>query len=154
MKIPSNQYSYNQKTADVKREWVVVDAKDRILGQVATEVATKLMGKHRPTYTPHNESGDYVIVINAKEVQVTRNKAKNKIYYSYSGYAGGLKKTTFEEMQALHPERIIEKAVYGMLPDNRLRSVRMARLKIYAGTTHRHESQVPAVESAGADKAE
>jgi len=144
MKIPSNQFSYNQKAADVKREWVVVDAKGRVLGQVATEVATKLMGKHRPTYTPHNESGDYVIVINAKDVEVTRAKAKNKIYYSYSGYAGGLRKTTFEEMQALHPERIIEKAVYGMLPDNRLRSVRMARLKIYAGADHRHESQVPA----------
>jgi len=154
MKTLLNQTTYSQKQAEIKREWIVVDAKGRILGQVATEIATKLMGKHRPTYTPHTESGDYVVVINAKDVEVTRNKAKNKIYYSYSGYAGGLRKTTFEEMQALHPERIIEKAVYGMLPDNRLRSLRMARLKIYQGATHRHESQVPAEKTESTEAAQ
>ncbi len=134
--------TFMQKPADVQREWHVVDAKGRILGQVATEIAVKLLGKNKPTFTPHVDSGDYVIVINASQVEVTGNKATDKIYYTYSGYAGGLKKKTYAEVMAKHPERIIEKAVYNMLPDNTHRSSRMTRLKVYAGAEHPHQSQV------------
>lgn len=131
-----------QKKAEVKRSWQVVDAKDRVLGQVASQVATMLMGKHKPTYTPHIDGGDYVIVTNAASVVVTGNKAQGKIYYRYSGFPGGLKQQTFAEVIATHPDRVIEEAVKRMLPANRLRDERMARLKIYAGDQHPHQSQV------------
>lgn len=138
------QTTYMQKPAEVTREWHVVDAQGKILGKLATTIATKLMGKHKPTYTPHVDSGDYVVVVNAAQVEVTRNKAESKLYYSYSGFPGGLKKKNFAELQATHPERIIEKAVYNMLPDNRLRQNRMTRLKVYAGAEHPHNSQIKA----------
>jgi len=140
--IKINQTTYMQKNADAKHDWIMVDAKGRILGQVASEVAVKLMGKHKPTYTPHIDAGDYVVIVNAAEVAVTGNKLQNKIYYRYSGFPGGLKKQTLSEVLASHPERVLEEAVKRMLPDNRLRRLRMARLKVYAGSTHPHQSQV------------
>ena len=131
-----------QKTAEVKRQWHLVDVKGRVLGRVATEIASKLIGKHKPSYTPHIEAGDYVVVINARDVAVTGNKEQAKIYYRHSGYVGSLKKTTLGEMRARRPESLIEKAVFNMLPKNRLRSIRMARLKVYADANHPHHSQI------------
>ena len=131
-----------QKSAEVTRDWILIDVKDQVLGRVATNIASKLIGKHKPSYTPHIESGDYVVVINAKDVAVTGNKETDKIYYKHSGYVGNLRETTLGEMRAKHPERLIEKAVFNMLPKNRLRSLRMARLKVYAGADHPHQSQI------------
>jgi len=131
-----------QKTAEVTRDWHVVDAKGQILGQVASKIATKLIGKHKPTFTPHIDAGDFVVVINANEVLVTGTKEETKIYYSYSGYPGGLSKKTYAEVKSIRPETIIEKAVYNMLPKNKLRSGRMTRLKVYVGTEHKHQSQI------------
>jgi large subunit ribosomal protein L13 len=131
-----------QKTAEIKREWHLVDVSGKILGQVATEIAKKLIGKDKPTFTPHMDGGDYVVVLNASQVQVTGNKAEAKIYYSYSGYPGGLSERTFAELLEKNPERIIERAVYNMLPKNKLRSGRMTRLKVYPGAEHTHQSQL------------
>lgn len=134
--------TYMQKTAEVTRNWHLVDAKGKTLGNVSTEVASKLIGKHKPTLTPHIDGGDFVVVLNAKEVEVTGSKAADKNYYSYSGFPGGLSKRTFTELQDKFPERIIEKAVYNMLPKNKLRAGRMNRLKVYAGAEHKHASQL------------
>jgi large subunit ribosomal protein L13 len=134
--------TYMQKTAEIKREWHLVDVSGKILGQVATEIAKKLIGKDKPTFTPHMDGGDYVVVLNASQVQVTGNKAEAKIYYSYSGYPGGLSERTFAELLEKNPERIIERAVYNMLPKNKLRSGRMTRLKVYPGAEHTHQSQL------------
>jgi large subunit ribosomal protein L13 len=131
-----------QKTAEIKRDWHLVDVSGKILGQVATEIAKKLIGKDKPTFTPHMDGGDYVVVLNASQVQVTGNKAEAKIYYSYSGYPGGLSERTFAELLEKNPERIIERAVYNMLPKNKLRSGRMTRLKVYPGAEHTHQSQL------------
>lgn len=131
-----------QRTEDVVREWHVVDVKNQILGRVATDIATKLMGKHKPTYTPHTDAGDYVVVLNASEVKLTRNKPLTKTYSRHSGYPGGLKTRTFTEMQEKHPEEVIRLAVINMLPKNRLRKNRMIRLKIYPGAEHPHQSQM------------
>lgn len=141
-KVTMTNKTYMQKPAEVTRQWHVVDAKGQVLGAIATQIATKLIGKNKPTYTPHVDGGDFVVVLNAAEVEVTRNKAETKVYYTYSGYPGGLKKKNFAELQAKYPERIIEKAVYNMLPDNRLRQHRMNRLKVYAGSEHPHRSQL------------
>ncbi len=138
------QKSYTQKAADVKREWHVVDAKGKILGRVATEVATKLIGKNKKEYTPHIDSGDYVVVINAKEVAVTGNKEEDKMYYRHSNFPGGLKSQNLAKARALNPERIIENAVQGMLPKNKLQDPRMTRLKVYAGSEHKHTTQLGA----------
>ena len=134
--------TYLQKPAEVKREWHLVDATDRVLGQIATAAATKLMGKHKPTYTPNVDGGDYVVIINASKVIVTGNKGETKKYYHHSLFPGGLSTRTFNEMQAIHPTRIIERAVYNMLPNNHLRSERMNRLKVYEGAQHEHDSQL------------
>lgn len=134
--------TYMQKKAEVKRDWHLVDVKDKVLGRIATEIATTLLGKNKPTYTPHIDGGDYVVVINAKDVAVTRNKADTKMYYHYSGFPGGLSDDTFNELKARHPEEIIRQAVYNMLPKNKLRTERMARLKIFAGAEHTHQSQL------------
>lgn len=134
--------TYSQKTADVKRDWHLVDVKGEILGRVATQIAQKLIGKHKPTYTPHIEGGDYVVVINAAEVALTRNKADQKVYASHSGFPGGFKEVPFKKMIAEHPEKVIQLAVVNMLPKNRLRQVRMNRLKVYAGDTHQHQAQI------------
>ena len=124
------------------RNWHLVDVKGQILGRIATRIATLLMGKHKPSYTPHIESGDYVVVINAAEVAVTGKKKSDKLYHSHSGFPGGLSSASMERVQERFPERIIAKAVYNMLPANRLRVKRMNRLKIYAGSEHQHQAQL------------
>lgn len=130
-----------QKRADIQREWHQMDATGQVLGKLATDIATKLIGKHKRTYTPHIDAGDYVVVTNATEVAVTGSKLQKKKYYSHSNYPGGFKSVSLERMKAEFPERVIEKAVYNMLPKNKLRSDRMQRLKVYAGDTHPHDSQ-------------
>lgn len=129
-------------TAQVQRNWHLVDAKDQVLGRLATEVATKLMGKHKVDYTPHIDAGDYVVIINASEIAVTGNKEMDKTYYSFSGYPSGLSKASFAEVMKKKPERILREAIKRMLPGNKLRDPRMSRLKIYAGAEHKHESQL------------
>lgn len=136
------QKTYSQKTAEIKRDWLVIDVQDQILGRVATTIATKLIGKHKPTYTPHIDGGDFVIVINAREVAVTGNKEEDKTYKRHSNFPGGFKTETLGKLRQRKPEEIIVNAVYNMLPDNRLRGPRMARLKVYAGATHPHEGQI------------
>ncbi len=134
--------TYMQKTAEVKHEWHLIDVKDRVLGQAATEVALKLMGKNKPTFTPHIDNGDFVVVVNAGLVHITGNKANKKKYYDHSLFPGGLRQASFAELQVKNPEKIIERAVYNMLPDNRLRQPRMARLKVYPTAEHAHQSQL------------
>ncbi len=136
------QKTFIKKPADVTREWHHVDAKGKVLGQVAVEIAKKLLGKHKIDYTPHVDGGDYVVVTNAAEVEVTGKKANNKMYYRHSGYPGGFKSQTFAELLAKFPDRVIELAVTNMLPKNKLRTLRMNRLKVYAGAEHKHESQL------------
>jgi large subunit ribosomal protein L13 len=133
------------KPESVTREWFVIDATDKTLGRMATEIARRLRGKHKPEYTPHVDTGDYIVVINAEKVTVTGKKAQNKIYYAHSGYPGGLKNTTFEKLQAEKPEMIIEKAVKGMLPKGPLGRAMYRKLKVYAGAEHNHAAQQPKV---------
>ncbi len=135
--------TYSQKPADVSRRWIVLDAKDLPLGRLANLVAKYLIGKYKPTYTPHVDGGDYVIVINAKDAVVTGNKELAKTYYRHSGYPGGISSARLEEVREKYPERIIEAAVKGMLPKNKLAPERMKRLKIYAGAEHNHAAQKP-----------
>lgn len=134
--------TYMHKPADVNREWHLVDAKDQILGRVASDIAQQLIGKHKPTYTPNVDGGDYVVVVNAAEVAVSGNKEQDKKYYRHSHKPGSMKVRTLSEMRQQYPERIIEKAVFNMLPKNKLRSDRMNRLKVYAGSEHKHQSQL------------
>jgi len=134
--------SYSQKLAQVERSWHLVDVEGKILGRTATTIAQKLIGKHKATYTPHIDGGDYVVVVNASGVKLSRNKAEKKIYYRHTGYPGGLKERSFQEMLEKFPQRVIEKAVYNMLPKNKLRKKRMTRLKVYAGGKHQHQSQL------------
>ena len=131
------------KPATVKRDWYVVDAAGKTLGRIATEIAVRLRGKHKPEYTPHVDTGDYIIVINAEKVTVTGNKAKDKIYHSHSGYPGGLKSISFEKLQAKKPEMIIEAAVKGMLPRGPLGRDMFRKLIVYAGAEHNHSAQQP-----------
>ena len=133
------------KPETVKRDWYVVDAEDKTLGRIATEIAHRLRGKHKAEYTPHVDTGDYIIVINAEKVTVTGNKFKDKVYYAHSGFPGGLKSTTFDKLQAAKPEMIIEKAVKGMLPRGPLGRDMYRKLKVYAGTEHNHAAQQPQV---------
>jgi len=130
------------KAADIKREWHVIDASGQVLGRLATQAARLLMGKHKPMFTPNLDIGDYVIVVNADKVQVTGNKAKQKVYYRHSGYPGGLKSITLEKMMQTHPTRVIEHAVKGMLPHNRLGAKMLKKLKVYAGDAHPHLAQI------------
>ncbi|MCB9801215.1 MAG: 50S ribosomal protein L13 [Pseudomonadales bacterium] len=132
------QKTYMQKTSDVKREWHLVDAKDKVLGRLASEIAEKLIGKHKKEYTPHIDAGDFVVVINASEIAVTGDKEESKKYYRHSGFPGGLKVRTLGELRETFPERIIEKAVKNMLPKNKLQSPRMTRMKVFAGAEHPH----------------
>ena len=125
--------TYQLKSKEVKRNWHLIDAKDAVLGRLATRAAALLMGKLKVDYSPHIESGDYVVVVNAEKVKVTGRKAQQKLYRSHSGYPGGFKEVTYAKMSKEHPERIIEHAVSGMLPDNRLKKARMAMLKIIVG---------------------
>jgi len=133
------------KPETVKRDWYVVDAEDKTLGRIATEIAHRLRGKHKAEYTPHVDTGDYIIVINAEKVTVTGNKFKDKVYYAHTGFPGGLKSTTFDKLQAAKPEMIIEKAVKGMLPRGPLGRAMFRKLKVYAGTEHNHAAQQPQV---------
>jgi large subunit ribosomal protein L13 len=133
------------KPGEVERKWYVVDAKGKTLGRLASEVAALLRGKHKPQYTPHVDTGDFVIVINAKEVQLTGKKLANKIYYRHSGWPGGLKKTTAADMRNTRPERMIELAVKGMLPKTSLGRRQLRKLKVYAGPEHPHQALKPEV---------
>ena len=133
--------TYSTRPQDIKREWHVIDASGKILGRLATEVASLLMGKHKPIVTRHLDTGDYVVIINAEKIRVTGNKAKQKLYYRHSGYPGGLKSVSFEKMMQTFPTRVIEHAVKGMLPHNRLGAQMRRKLKVYAGDTHPHQGQ-------------
>lgn len=131
------------KPAEVKRDWFVVDADGKTLGRLATEIAHRLRGKHKAEYTPHVDTGDYIIVVNAEKIQVTGNKAKDKMYYRHTGYVGNLKSISFEKLIDKAPERAIQNAVKGMLPRNPLGRDMFNKLKVYAGTEHPHASQQP-----------
>ena len=131
------------KPADVTRDWYVVDAEGKTLGRMATEIARRLRGKHKPEYTPHVDTGDYIIVVNAEKVRVTGNKAKDKMYYRHTGYPGGLRSMSFEKMVDHAPERTVEFAVNGMLPKGPLGRAMYTKLKVYAGTEHPHQAQQP-----------
>ncbi|MEM1231278.1 MAG: 50S ribosomal protein L13 [Pseudomonadota bacterium] len=131
------------RAQDVERAWVVIDAADQVLGRLATEVAHRLRGKHKPAFTPHVDTGDFVIVVNADKIRVTGNKTTDKQYYRHSGYPGGIKSVNFEKLRDTHPERIIEKAVKGMLPKNPLGRAMFRKLKVYGGSEHPHAAQQP-----------
>lgn len=131
------------KAETVKRDWYVVDATNKVLGRLATEIARRLRGKHKPEYTPHVDTGDYIVVLNAAKVAVTGNKANDKFYHSYSGYQSGLKTTRFSDMRAQNPERVIEIAVRGMLPKGPLGRAMLRKLKVYGGDKHEHQAQQP-----------
>ena len=135
--------TYSPKPGDINRVWHVVDATDLPLGRLASEVATILRGKHKPTYAPHVDGGDFVIVVNAEKVAVTSNKSQTKIYYRHSGFPGGIKAETFENLRERRPEAIIERAVTGMLPKNKLGRQMARKLKVYAGPNHPHVAQSP-----------
>jgi large subunit ribosomal protein L13 len=130
--------TYSTKQGDIKREWHVIDATDQILGRMATRVAILLQGKHKPIFARHLDTGDFVVVTNADKIKVTGNKATQKMYYSHSGYPGGFKSVSLEKMQAAFPTRVIEKAVRGMLPHNRLGDSMIKKLKVYRGSEHPH----------------
>ena len=137
--------TFSLKNSEVSRDWVVFDASGKILGRFATKIADKLRGKDKPTFTPHVDGGDFVVVINADKLKVTGNKAEQKKYYKHSLYPGGLKEKSYEEVLESTPERIIENAVKGMLPKNKLGKSIIKKLKVYSGSEHPHESQNPSV---------
>ena len=137
--------TYTAKAETVERDWFLIDADGKTLGRLATEVAHRLRGKHKAVYTPHVDTGDYIVVINAEKVKVTGNKAKDKMYYNHSGYMGGLKQINFEDLIQKAPERVIETAVKGMLPKNPLGRAMFRKLKVYAGKEHKHTAQQPQV---------
>ena len=136
--------TYSVKPSDIERQWHVFDASGKVLGRLATQVAGLLMGKHKPIYSRNLDTGDFVVVINADKVRVTGNKAKQKLYYRHSGYPGGLKSISFEKMMQTNPTRVIEHAVKGMLPKNRLGNSMIKKLKVYVGDTHPHLAQTKA----------
>lgn len=131
-----------QRSEDVERKWHLVDIKGKVLGRVATEIALMLSGKNKPTFSPHVDGGDYVVVINAAQVEVTRNKAEKKLYRWHTGFPGGLKEMLFKDLMLRHPEQAIERAVYNMLPKNRLRKNRMVRLKIFVSDQHSYQNEL------------
>ena len=135
--------TFSAKPASVKRDWYVIDADGKTLGRMATEIAKRLRGKHKAEYTPHVDTGDYIVVVNAEKVTVTGKKTTDKIYYRHTGYPGGIKEINFEKLQAFKPEMIIEKAVKGMLPRNPLGRAMFRKLKVYAGNEHNHAAQQP-----------
>jgi len=135
--------TYSAKPSEVKREWFVVDAEGKALGRLASEIASRLRGKHKPIYTPHIDTGDYIVVINAEKVAVTGKKFTDKMYYRHTGYIGNLKSISFDKLQAQKPERIIELAVKGMLPKGPLGRDMYRKLKVYAGPEHNHHAQQP-----------
>ena len=133
------------KKGDIDRKWYVVDAKDAVLGKLATKVATYLRGKNKPVFTPNADTGDFIIVINADRIKLTGNKVSDKVYYHHSGYIGGIKAQTAKELLEKKPEKIIEKAVWGMLPKNRLGRMMIKKLKVYRGAEHPHQAQTPEI---------
>lgn len=135
--------TFSAKPETVKRDWFVIDAENKVLGRLATEVARRLRGKHKAEYTPHVDTGDYIVIINADKIAVTGNKEKNKMYHAHTGYPGGLKSMTLEKLREKAPERIIEKAVKGMLPRNPLGRSMFTKLKVFAGSEHSHTAQQP-----------
>ena len=137
--------TFSAKPAEVKRSWFIVDADNKTLGRLATEVARRLRGKHKPEYTPHVDTGDYIVVINAEKVRVTGNKAEGKVYHHHTGYPGGLKTISFDKQMAKKPTAAIEMAIKGMLPKNPLGRQMFRKLKVYAGTDHPHAAQQPEV---------
>lgn len=138
--------TYSVKAAEIKRDWHVIDATDKVLGRLATEVARLLMGKHKAMFSRHLDTGDYVVIVNAGKICISGNKAKQKLYYRHSGYPGGFKSISLDEMLKTKPERVVEYAVKGMLPKNRLGNSMIKKLKVYAGDSHPHLAQT------GADK--
>ena len=137
--------TFTAKQETVERDWYVVDAEDKTLGRLSTEIARRLRGKHKPVYTPHVDTGDYIVVINAEKVRVTGNKTTDKMYHHHTGYPGGLKSISFEKLIEKAPERIIESAVKGMLPKNPLGRAMFKKMKVYAGSEHPHTAQQPQV---------
>jgi large subunit ribosomal protein L13 len=135
--------TFSAKPAEVKREWLIVDATDKTLGRLASEIANRLRGKHKAIYTPHVDTGDYVVVVNADKVRTTGNKLLGKTYYRHTGYPGGIKATTLQKMLETHPERVLESAVRGMMPKNPLGRAMFKKLKVYAGAEHPHTAQQP-----------
>lgn len=135
--------TFSAKPETVKRDWYVIDATDKVLGRVATEIARRLRGKHKPEYTPHVDAGDYIIVINADKIAVTGQKEWDKMYYHHTGYPGGIKSVSLDKQRDKHPERIIEAAVRGMLPKNPLGRAMFRKLKVYRGAEHNHAAQQP-----------
>ena len=133
--------TYSAKPSEIEREWHVIDASEKVLGRLATQVASLLMGKHKPMFSPNLDTGDFVVIINAEKIRITGNKAKQKLYYRHSGYPGGLKSISFEKMMQTNPARVIEHAVKGMLPHNRLGAKMVKKLKVYTGDTHPHLAQ-------------
>ncbi|NOQ77416.1 MAG: 50S ribosomal protein L13 [Methylococcaceae bacterium] len=137
--------TFSAKPAEVKRDWYVIDAEGQTLGRLATEIARRLRGKHKPEYTPHVDTGDYIIVVNAEKIGVTGNKESDKMYYHHTGYVGNLKSVSLGKLRKTFPDRIINKAVEGMLPKNPLGRAMFKKLKVYAGPSHDHQAQQPKV---------
>ena len=137
--------TFSAKSHEVKREWFVIDATDKVLGRVASEVAHRLRGKHKPEFTPHVDTGDYIVVINAAKLRVTGNKGLQKTYFRHTGYPGGIYETNFDKMQAKFPGRVLEKAVKGMLPKGPLGYAMIKKLKVYGDNNHPHAAQQPSV---------
>lgn len=135
--------TFSAKPREVRRDWYVVDAKDRTLGRLATQIASRLRGKHKPEYTPHVDTGDYIVVVNARQIRVTGNKLNDKIYHHHTGYIGNLKSQNLGSMLAEHPERVLRNAVKGMLPKNKLGAAMLKKLKVYPGAEHQHTAQQP-----------
>ena len=135
--------TFNANAQTVRRDWYVVDATDKVLGRLASKVATRLRGKHKPEYTPHVDTGDHIVIVNAEKVRVTGNKAQAKLYHWHTGYPGGIKEISFAEQIERHPTRVIESAVKGMLPKNTLGRAMFSKLRVYAGPEHEHQAQQP-----------
>ena len=135
--------TFNAKAETVQHDWVIVDASDKVLGRLASAIAHRLLGKHKPEFTPHVDTGDYIVVVNVDKLRVTGNKAKDKLYHRHTGYPGGIRTTNFERMHADHPGRVLEKAVKGMLPKGPLGYAMLKKMKAYAGETHPHTAQQP-----------
>lgn len=135
--------TFSAKAQEVQHDWILVDAADKVLGRLASQIATRLRGKHKAIYTPHVDTGDFVVVVNAEKVRVTGNKAQDKMYYRHTGYPGGIYETNFTKLQQRHPQRLLQKAVRGMLPKGPLGYAMLSKLKVYAGATHPHSAQQP-----------
>jgi len=135
--------TFSAKPHEVQHDWLLVDAADKILGRLASQIASRLRGKHKAIYTPHVDTGDFVVVVNADKLRVTGNKAQNKIYYRHTGYPGGIYETNFIKLQQRHPQRVLQKAVRGMLPKGPLGYAMLSKLKVYGGATHPHSAQQP-----------